>query len=76
MDSVLVFPICLTACLTDDSLRRDYLKTRLHAQDESAGNLMRALLLMEAVWQKRDVTGKTIDWREMMGERNLNLLLI
>jgi hypothetical protein len=31
---------------------------------------------MEAVWQKRDVSGATVDWRDTMRERGLNLLLV
>lgn len=62
--------------MTDDSTRRDFFKGRLQKHDESIGNLMRARLLMEAVWQKRDVGGKAVDWRELLGERSLNLLLI
>ncbi|KAF8206156.1 fungal-specific transcription factor domain-containing protein [Mycena galopus ATCC 62051] len=76
VDRALVFPICLAGCMTDDSNWRDFLKGRLQALDESLGNLMRTRLLMEAVWQKRDVSGATVDWRETMRERGLNLLLV
>jgi hypothetical protein len=62
--------------MTDDSNWRDFLKGRLQALDESLGNLMRTRLLMEAVWQKRDISGLTVDWRETMRERGLNLLLV
>ncbi|KAF5376163.1 hypothetical protein D9757_009338 [Collybiopsis confluens] len=75
-DRVIVFPICLAACMTDDSRHRDFLKGRLQGQDESIGNLMKARLLMEAVWHKRDVQGGTVDWREAIKERALNLLLL
>lgn len=76
VDRALVFPICLAGCMTDDSARRDYLKARLQTQDENIGNLMRTRVLMEAVWQKRDVGGGAVDWRETMRERGLNLLLM
>ncbi|KAJ7364325.1 fungal-specific transcription factor domain-containing protein [Mycena albidolilacea] len=76
VDRALVFPICLAGCMTDDSNWRDFLKGRLQALDESLGNLMRTRLLMEAVWQKRDISGVTVDWRETMRERGLNLLLV
>ncbi|KAJ7885888.1 fungal-specific transcription factor domain-containing protein, partial [Mycena olivaceomarginata] len=76
VDRALVFPICLAGCMTDDSNWRDFLKGRLQALDESLGNLMRTRLLMEAVWKKRDITGVTVDWRETMRERGLNLLLV
>ncbi|KAF5337924.1 hypothetical protein D9758_013109 [Tetrapyrgos nigripes] len=76
-DRAIVFPICIAACMTDDSSRRVFLKGRFQAQDESIGNLMRTRLLMEAVWQKRDVNGGgLVDWRETMREKNLNLLLV
>ncbi|KAJ7017421.1 fungal-specific transcription factor domain-containing protein [Mycena alexandri] len=76
VDRALVFPICLAGCMTDDPAWRDFLKGRLQALDESLGNLMRTRLLMEAVWQKRDINGTTVDWRETMRERGLNLLLL
>ncbi|CAK5269651.1 unnamed protein product [Mycena citricolor] len=76
IDRALVFPICLAGCMTDDSTWREFLKGRLQSLDESLGNLMRTRLLMEAVWQKRDVSGMAVDWRETMRERGLNLLLL
>ncbi|KAF9052437.1 hypothetical protein BDZ89DRAFT_1125865 [Hymenopellis radicata] len=76
IDRVLIFPICLSGCMTDDSTQRDVLKARLQAQDESIGNLLRTRLLMEAVWQKRDIRGGAIDWRETLRERCPHLLLI
>jgi hypothetical protein len=62
--------------MTDDSSWRELFKGRLQALDESLGNLLRTRLLMEAVWQKRDVSGVTVDWRETMRDRGLNLLLV
>ncbi|KAJ6624041.1 fungal-specific transcription factor domain-containing protein [Mycena sp. CBHHK59/15] len=76
VDRALVFPICLAGCMTDDSSWRDFLKGRIQSLDESIGNLLRTRLLMEAVWQKRDISGHTVDWRETMRERGLNLLLV
>ncbi|KAJ7126736.1 fungal-specific transcription factor domain-containing protein [Mycena epipterygia] len=76
VDRALVFPICLAGCMTDDSTWREFLKGRLQALDESLGNLMRTRVLIEAVWQKRDVSGATVDWRETIRERGLNLLLV
>ncbi|KAJ3995807.1 fungal-specific transcription factor domain-containing protein [Lentinula boryana] len=76
VDRVIVFPICLAACMTDDRMHRDFLKGRIQAQDESIGNLMKTRLLMEAVWQKRDIHGGTVDWRETMRDQASNLLLL
>lgn len=75
-DRTLVFPICLAACMTNDSSRRDFFKTRLRSLNESYGNLLTTRRLMEAVWQKRDVSGREVDFRETIREQGLKLLLI
>ncbi|KAL0565656.1 hypothetical protein V5O48_016365, partial [Marasmius crinis-equi] len=76
IDRTLVFPICLAGCMTDNSMHRDFLKGRLQAQDETIGNIMGARFLMEGVWQRRDVSGNHVDFREMMRERGVDLLLM
>ncbi|KAK0204809.1 fungal-specific transcription factor domain-containing protein [Desarmillaria ectypa] len=76
IDRTLVFPVCLAGCMTDSSSHREFLKARLQSQDESIGNLLRARLVMEAVWQKRDTRGGPSEWRETLRERCPNLLLI
>lgn len=77
IDRTLVFPICLAGCMTDNSIHRDFLKGRLQTQDETIGNIMKTRFLMEGVWQRRDVSGGVnIDWREMMRDCGLKLLLM
>lgn len=76
VDRSLVFPLCLTGCMTDNRARRELLKGRLQAQDENLGNILQARALMEAVWQRRDVGGGAINWREIMHNDGLNLLLL
>ncbi|KAG6862511.1 hypothetical protein C0995_000059 [Termitomyces sp. Mi166 len=76
VDRALVFPICLAGSLTDDSSRRDFCKSRLQRLDNSIGNLMQTRLVMEAVWQQRDISRAPIDFRETVRERGPNLLLI
>jgi len=76
VDRSLVFPLCLTGCMTDNRARRDLLKGRLQAQDENIGNILQARALMEAVWRHRDVGGGVADWREIMHNDGLNLLLL
>ncbi|KAK7050853.1 hypothetical protein VNI00_004964 [Paramarasmius palmivorus] len=76
IDRTLVLPICLAGCMTDNSMHRDFLKGRLQAQDETIGNIMKTRFLMEGVWQRRDVGGGTVDWRELIRERGLNLLFM
>jgi hypothetical protein len=76
LDRSLVFPICLAGCLTDDLAQRSLLRTRLQTCDAGFGTLMQARVLMDAVWQRRDMHGGAVDWRDLMHEQGLNLLLI
>jgi hypothetical protein len=52
------------------------MKGRLQAQDENIGNILQARALMEAVWRRRDGGGSIVDWREMLRNDGLNLLLL
>jgi hypothetical protein len=76
VDRSLVFPLCLAGCMTDNRARRDLMKGRLQAQDENIGNILQARALMEAVWRRRDGGGGIVDWREMLRNEGLNLLLL
>ncbi|KAJ7066874.1 fungal-specific transcription factor domain-containing protein, partial [Mycena belliarum] len=76
VDRALVFPICLAGCMTDDLVRRDFFKGRLQALDGNLENSTRTRLLMEAVWQRRDESGATVDWRDTIQVQGLTLLLV
>ncbi|KAG6910838.1 hypothetical protein DXG01_007153 [Tephrocybe rancida] len=78
VDRALVFPICLAGSLTDNSSRREFCKARLQRLDDSIGNLMQTRLVMEAVWQKRDVSSVAVSVgiRETIQERGMNLLFL
>jgi hypothetical protein len=76
VDRALMFPICLAGCMTNDSTRRDFFKGRLQLLDGSIGNVMQTRLVMEAVWQKRDVNGGAVELRDTVRERGLSLLLV
>jgi C6 transcription factor Pro1 len=76
VDRSLVFPLCLAGCMTDNRARRELMKGRLQAQDENIGNILQARALMEAVWRQRDGSGGIVDWREMLRDDGLNLLLL
>ncbi|KXN88627.1 Transcriptional regulatory protein pro-1 [Leucoagaricus sp. SymC.cos] len=73
-----VLPIALAGCMTNDSAQRDFLRGRFQAQNESIGNLMQARVLMEILWQKRDVNVLPggVSLLETVQEKNLRLLLI
>ncbi|KAG6813965.1 hypothetical protein H0H92_005220 [Tricholoma furcatifolium] len=76
-DRALVFPLCLAGSLTNDSNLRNFCKGRLQYLDNyNMGHLMPTRLVMETVWQKRDVGGVAVDVRETIQERGSNLLLI
>ncbi|KAF6759886.1 fungal-specific transcription factor domain-containing protein [Ephemerocybe angulata] len=76
LDRALVFPICLAGCMTNDSNKRDYLKGRLQGLNETYGNLLQTRLLMEALWQRRDVSQESVDVREIMRDQQLMVLLL
>lgn len=75
-DRALVLPTCLAGCMAENFRERDVFKGRLERQDECIGNVMKCRLVMEAVWQKRDISGGTVDWRDILQEREYNLLMI
>ena len=62
--------------MTNDSNKRDYLKGRLQGLNETYGNLLQTRLLMEALWQRRDVSGESVDVREIMRDQQLMVLLL
>lgn len=62
--------------MTNDSNKRDYLKGRLQGLNETYGNLLQTRLLMEALWQRRDVSGESVDIREIMRDQQLMVLLL
>jgi len=76
LDRALVFPICLSGCMTNDSTMRDFLKNRLQCLDDIHGNLLQTRLLMETLWQRRDVGGGFPNLREIIKEQSISLLLI
>jgi hypothetical protein len=78
VDRSLVFPICVAGCLTDNPGHREIYKARLQGQDENIGNLLQTRVIMETVWQRRDVHAglAAVDWRETVRERGMNLLLM
>ena len=62
--------------MTNDSTMRDFLKNRLQCLDDIHGNLLQTRLLMETLWQRRDVGGGFPNLREIIKEQSISLLLI
>lgn len=76
MERGVVFPIFLAGALADDPLERTFFRNRLSVQDPNIGNVSSALKLMETVWERRAVQGGGVDWRILMNEMGVLLLLI
>jgi hypothetical protein len=72
----LILPIFLAGCLADDPLERTFFRNRLSVQDPHIGNVSQALKLMEAVWERRSMHGGGIDWRVVMNDLGISLLLV
>lgn len=75
-DRTLLFPIFLAGCMSDVPVQRDVFKHRLEVLDDAVGNTLNARLLLESVWHRRQTQVGVVDWRHVMTELGLNLLLI
>ncbi|KAI0687729.1 fungal-specific transcription factor domain-containing protein [Cytidiella melzeri] len=78
LDRSILFPLILTAVLTDNTLYQDIIKQRitLHGTDVIFnGPMAQAGNLIEFVWQRR-TAGLPIDWRECMRERWSSLVMV
>ncbi|KAF8340586.1 fungal-specific transcription factor domain-containing protein [Cantharellus anzutake] len=76
VDRSLIFPICLSGCMTDDLNLRAFFGGRLRSLDNAVGNTITALQLMEAVCAMRDSTGEAVTWRNVMNEMKFELLMV
>ena len=76
IDRCLVFPICLAGCLTDDPMKREFLKARLQGQHNGFGNTNQTLRVMETAWQRRDSRGGTVEWQDLLHIQGRYLLLL
>ncbi|KAG2076485.1 hypothetical protein BDR04DRAFT_1125605 [Suillus decipiens] len=76
IDRCLVFPICLAGCLTDDPMKREFLKTRLQSHQDGFGNIIQTLRVMQTAWQKRDSQGGPVEWQDLLHIQGRYLLLL
>ena len=76
MDHTLVFPIYLAGSMTNDSRNRDFCKRRLSPFDGSIGNMTQVRLVIEAMWQKRDISGGPVELQTIVREQGMHLLLL
>ncbi|THH29929.1 hypothetical protein EUX98_g4257 [Antrodiella citrinella] len=82
-DRAIMFPLCLTAVMTDDPALRDQISHRCAAHnDEYVGNMYQARTLMGAVWSRRQQAmnmqrrSVPVDWRECLRDRWSSLLVV
>ncbi|KAH8100968.1 fungal-specific transcription factor domain-containing protein [Cristinia sonorae] len=82
-DRSIIFPLCLTASMTDEPVLREHLMHRCATHnDDYVGNMYQARTLIGAVWNRRhQVLSMTrrampVEWRECLRERWSNLLLV
>lgn len=60
----------------DDQQQRMTVRNRLLGFGEDNVNVRQIVGLMLAVWQRRDSSGTIVDWRDVMQEQALALLLM
>ncbi|TFK50025.1 hypothetical protein OE88DRAFT_1661522 [Heliocybe sulcata] len=77
VDRSITFPLFLAACVSDGQHRETF-RARFAAQETGClRSATRLRLLLETIWRQRD-TGRgmvTLDWRDVMRELGLNVLL-
>jgi len=76
LDRSLVAPLMLTAAAADVAEHRTALLARLVKIDGSSTNVRQAEAILHEVWRQRDATGGAVDWRDVMRDNNLLLLLM
>ncbi|KAI0264349.1 fungal-specific transcription factor domain-containing protein [Gloeopeniophorella convolvens] len=78
MDLGLVLPLAFAGFMADAPAARDMLRKRLRhvgAQTGSA-NIRQIETVMLDVWARRDAGRREVEWRELMQERGLTLMMI
>lgn len=76
MDRGLMFPIYLAGCLTDDTVQRDVLRTRLLGIQDGFRNVHQTVGVLETVWHRRDSRGDAVEWRDLLHVQGRHRLLL
>ncbi|EPQ54324.1 hypothetical protein GLOTRDRAFT_130692 [Gloeophyllum trabeum ATCC 11539] len=76
-DRSLIFPLFLAACASDGQCRDVFWAWFIDQEANGIGSASRIRSLLESLWKQRDITRgvSTVDWRDIMRELGLNLLL-
>ncbi|KAL4072755.1 fungal-specific transcription factor domain-containing protein [Scleroderma yunnanense] len=76
VDRVLIFPIYLVGCMTDNPVQREVLKTRLLNMQDGFGNIHQTVRVLETVWHRRDNRGGVVEWRDLLHVQGRHRLLL
>lgn len=77
MDRGLMFPMYLAGCLTDDTVQRDVLRTRLLGiMQDGFRNVHQTVGVLETMWHRRDSRGGAVEWRELLHVQGRHRLLL
>jgi hypothetical protein len=78
LDLGLVLPLAFAGFMTDAPTARDIVQKRLRqvASVCASANVRQIESVMLEVWARRDSGQREVEWREVMQERGLTLLMI
>lgn len=75
-DSALLLPLCLAGSMADAPAHRELIRSRLLQVGKDNANVRQIAAVVLAVWQRRDAGARMVDWRDVMLEQGLRLLLV
>ncbi|KZT54074.1 hypothetical protein CALCODRAFT_485833 [Calocera cornea HHB12733] len=77
-DRSLVLPLFIAGVMTDDLGQRTFIVNRFaNIKDVAVGNCGQILELIQAVWERRQISpGVEVSWREVMQEKGMKLLFV
>ncbi|KZO99185.1 hypothetical protein CALVIDRAFT_404758 [Calocera viscosa TUFC12733] len=77
-DRSLVLPLFIAGVMTDDLGQRTFIVNRFgNIKDVAVGNCGQILELIQAVWERRQLSpGQEVSWREVMQEKGMKLLFV
>ncbi|TFY80135.1 hypothetical protein EWM64_g3879 [Hericium alpestre] len=75
-DRALLLPLCLAGSLVDAPQQREMIRSRLFRISVDSANVAQVMSVLSEAWQSNDMHGRAFDWREVMQDRGLTLLLV
>ncbi|KAA1467752.1 hypothetical protein DENSPDRAFT_832876 [Dentipellis sp. KUC8613] len=75
-DRALLLPLCLTGSLVDSAQHRELIRSRLFRISSGNATVKQIIVVLNEIWQRRDVQGGIYDWRDVMREQGWTPLLV